>query len=81
MSVATTDQAQEQAEPAAGDAPLSQGSYAVYATGDGGLHLVYRPAGAPEDQHMPIPAFVVGLAEKAAAGQNLGPLGFLLGGA
>lgn len=50
--------------------PLSMGTYALFQTPKGGLHLVYRPKGSPEDVHMEIPAFVVSMAQKMANGET-----------
>lgn len=58
--------------------PASAGSYALYHTPAGGIHLVYRPFGATEDQHLDVPPFVISMARKAAGGGDLGPLGALL---
>lgn len=49
-------------------APISQGTYALFQTPAGGLHLVYRVKGAEQDTHMEIPPFVVSMATKAAGG-------------
>jgi len=59
--------------------PESQGTYAIFKTPKGGIHLVYRPEGMTEDQHLEIPAMIVNMAERAAAGENVGgPFGKLL---
>ena len=75
MSETATEQ---ETEAPAGPVPVSSGSYALYHTPKGGVHLVYRPFGTEEDQHLDIPPFVIGMAKKAAGGQDLGPLGALL---
>lgn len=50
------------AEPAPG--LLHSGVYAIWATPDGGRHVVYRPTGADADVHIPeIPAAALGLVE------------------
>ncbi len=61
-------------------APSSQGTYAIYEPPDGSVHLVYRPAGAEEDQHMHFPPAMVKLAKKAAAGESIlpGPIGKIM---
>lgn len=61
-------------------APSSQGTYAIFDVPDGSIHLVYRPAGAEEDQHMHFPAAMVKLAKKAAEGESIlpGPLGKIM---
>lgn len=66
------------ASPAPPPVPVSAGSYALYHTPAGGIHLVYRPFGTDTDQHLDVPAFVVTMARKAAGGGDLGPLGALL---
>lgn len=60
-------------EPGETPAPVpdSQGTYAVYRTPRGAIHLVYRPEGAAEDQHLEIPAFAVALMDRAQAGENI----------
>lgn len=61
-----------------------QGTFALFDVPGGGLHLVYRTADEPDrDQHIPVPAFIVSMAQRAAAGGGLdaGMLGKLLGGA
>ena len=59
--------------------PDSQGTYAVYRTPKGAIHLVYRPIGIEEDQHIEIPAMIVNMAERAAAGESVGgPFGKLI---
>lgn len=69
----------EEAAPPAAPVPDSQGTYAVYRTPKGAIHLVYRPEGAEEDQHLEIPAMIVNMAEKAASGENVGgPFGKML---
>jgi hypothetical protein len=55
-----------------GPTPFSVGSYALYRTPKGGIHLVYRPKGAEEDTHIDIPPMIVKMAEKAATGPNGG---------
>lgn len=75
-----TTQTPEQA--AAGPVPISAGRYALYDTPQGGKHLVYKPDGTDEDQHIEIPGFIVSMAEKAASGGGIAPgmLGRLIGG-
>lgn len=55
------------------DAPIpdSQGTYAVYRTPRGAIHLVYRPQGAEEDQHIEVPAMAVALMDKAQRGEAI----------
>lgn len=59
-------------EASAAPVPDSQGTYAVYRTPKGAIHLVYRPEGAEEDQHMEVPAFAVELMDRAQAGEQIG---------
>lgn len=75
MSVQTTE---PDAPAPSGPVPASAGSYALYHTPQGGIHLVYRPFGSEEDQHLDVPPFVIAMARKAAGGGDLGPLGALL---
>jgi hypothetical protein len=58
---------------------LVKGSFSVYKTDEGGLHLAFRLAGAEEDGHVPVPAGIVRLALSAASGK--GPLGMIMRGA
>lgn len=60
--------------------PTSRGTYAVYQPADGSAHLVFRPEGATEDQHMHFPAAIVRMAQAAAEGKSVlpGPLGKLM---
>lgn len=69
------------APPPAPPAPVSCGRYALYETPGGGRHLVYRPDGEDEDQHVDIPAFIMNMAQKAMNGEGPGLLGKLMGGA
>lgn len=69
---------QEPPAPPAPPTPVSAGSYALYHTPAGGIHLVYRPFGAEEDQHLDVPPFVITMARRAAGTGDLGPLGVLL---
>lgn len=66
----------EEPGEAAGEPPApvpdSQGTYAVYRTPKGAIHLVYRPQGAEEDQHMEVPPFAVELMDRAQAGEQIG---------
>lgn len=70
----------------AGPVPISQGTYALFQTPSGALHLVYRAEGR-EDQHVEIPSVMVAMgrkmADRAAGGEALdmgGMLGMLAGG-
>ena len=58
--------------------PISQGTYAIFETPKGGLHLVYRVKGAAEDTHLEIPAFVMQMAQRAS-GQDGMDLSKMLG--
>jgi hypothetical protein len=53
----------------------SRGIYSIYKTGDGGMHISYRPEGMDEDQHMPVPAMMMQM--MIAATEGKGPLGRL----
>lgn len=74
----STQATQAPAPAPAPPVPASAGSYALYHTPQGGVHLVYRPFGSEEDQHLDVPPFVIAMARKAAGGGDLGPLGALL---
>lgn len=54
---------------------VSKGVYSIYKTPDGGMHISYRPEGAGEDAHMPIPAMMLQM--MIAATEGKGPLGRL----
>lgn len=54
---------------------MAKGVYSIYKTADDGLHIAYRPDGATEDMHLPIPPAMVGMMLAAAEGK--GPLGRL----
>jgi hypothetical protein len=67
------------AEPLPAQVPqeaVSQGTYALYETPKGGIHLVYRPEGASEDQHMDIPPLAV-QAARSMSGMPDGGLGLM----
>lgn len=52
---------------------MHEGKYRLYEKADGGLHLVYLPDGADEEQHMEIPGALINLAKKAEEGK-VGPM-------
>ena len=52
---------------------LSKGVYSIYKTPEGGLHIAYRPEGAEEDSHLPVPPAMVAMMVAAAEGK--GPFG------
>lgn len=52
--------------------PTTRGTFALYPTQDGGLHLVYRLQGEEDDGHQDIPAWAVTMLRKVAAGENPG---------
>jgi hypothetical protein len=62
--------------------PFVQGTFAVFETPDGGVVLVTRIAGGPEQQHH-VPGPLVAVAKRMAAGEGLSPATMLraLGGA
>jgi hypothetical protein len=53
------------------------GTFAVFDTPSGGLHLAFRPDGAEEDTHVPIPAVAAELLRRAASGETIGPAALL----
>lgn len=55
------------------DSRVSRGVYSIYKTATGGMHIAYRPDGADEDNHLPIPAPMVSM--MIAASEGKGPLG------
>lgn len=55
-----------------GNQLLSRGSYSLYRTQAGGLHLAYRDEDTDTDRHIPLPPALVRMAESAANGG--GPL-------
>lgn len=59
---------------------LSQGTYAIFPTPNGGLHLAFRPQGAAEDSHLEIPPFVLKMAQQMADGHGGPDIMSLLGG-
>lgn len=72
------------AEAAAPPVPKAQGTYALFDLPDGGLLLVYRTDDEPDvDKRIPVPAFIVNMAARAASGEGVTPgmLGKLFGGA
>lgn len=54
---------------------VSRGVYSIYKTDEGGMHIAYRPEGAQEDAHMPVPAMMMQLLISATEGK--GPFGRL----
>lgn len=60
----------DQIEPGA---RMVRGVYSIYKTADGGMHIAYRPEGAYEDQHLPVPPAM--MAMMIAASEGKGPLG------
>lgn len=80
MTTPDTAPAPADTPPATPPAPVSCGRYALYETPGGGRHLVYRPDGEAEDQHVDIPPFIMNMAQKAMNGEGPGLLGKLMGG-
>jgi hypothetical protein len=56
-------------------ARMSKGVYSIYKTAEGGMHIAYRPDGAGEDSHLPVPPPL--MAAMIAASEGKGPLGRL----
>lgn len=54
---------------------VSRGVYSIFKTDDGGMHLAYRPEGADEDAHFPLPAMMMQMLIAATEGK--GPFGRL----
>lgn len=54
------DDAAQPTEPA----PFMRGRFSIYATVQGGYHLVWRAEGEAEDQHADVPPMIVKLARK-----------------
>jgi hypothetical protein len=57
-----------------GPQPAMQGTFALYETPDGGLHLVYRVTGSDDEQHVEIPGFMVNLAKQM---EGQGPMAMI----
>jgi hypothetical protein len=57
---------------------LIRGTFTVYKTGEGGLHIAYLLDGQEETGHVPIPAGILRMATMASGGK--GPLGMLFRG-
>jgi hypothetical protein len=49
---------------------MSRGTYAIYGTPKGGLVVSYRVEGATEDGHLEVPAPMVSMARRMAAGEG-----------
>ena len=60
----------DQIEPGA---RMVRGVYSIYKTAEGGMHIAYRPEGAGEDSHLPVPPAMVAM--MVAASDGKGPLG------
>jgi hypothetical protein len=54
---------------------MSRGVYSIYKTEEGGMHIAYRPEGAEEDCHLPVPPPLMGM--MIAASEGKGPFGRL----
>jgi len=54
---------------------VAKGVFSIWKAEDGGLHISYRPDGAEEDSHLPVPATLLQMVFAAAEGR--GPLGRL----
>ena len=58
---------------------LLRGSFALYDTPSGGIHLVWRADGEEEMHHVDVPAFAVNMAQIQMAGKGGGLMGKLMG--
>jgi hypothetical protein len=47
---------------------MHEGKYRLYEKSDGTLHLVYKPNGAENEEHMEIPGALIALAKQAENG-------------
>lgn len=54
--------------------PVMKGSFAVYALPDGGRVIAYRPEGEEQSTQIPIPAFMMKMWERQAAGEKINPM-------
>lgn len=54
--------------------PMMKGTYAVYALPDGGRVIAYRAEGTEESAQIPIPAFMIKMWERQAAGEKINPM-------
>ena len=52
---------------------MHEGRYRLYEKSDGTLHLVYKPEGAENEEHMEIPGMLIQLAKRAESG-TLSPM-------
>lgn len=64
-----------QAAPDPGPELLMRGTFSLYRTPEGGLHIAFRPVNGEEDQHLPIPPALVKMAMAAQSGK--GPFGHM----
>jgi hypothetical protein len=71
---ATPSPSDEGPKVSGGPSPFSQGTYALFNTKKGGIHLVYRASGTEDDTHLDIPPMVVKMAQKAADGKSGGSM-------
>lgn len=55
-------------EETTGPQLLMEGSFALYATPSGGMHLAYRLKAEDEDKHMEIPPMLVNMAAQMQGG-------------
>lgn len=56
---------------------LSQGTYAIYQTPEGGWHIAYLPSDTPDTQHFEIPAMAVQLFQAMQRGEMPSPISMM----
>lgn len=54
--------------------PFMTGTYALFRTEDGGVHVSYSTADSDETNHVQIPAMIFNMAMKMANGENFNPM-------
>lgn len=65
------------AQAQTGPVPFLAGSFALYLTPEGGIHVSYRPTGADADEHLELPPVMVAMARKFSEGGGLSPMDLL----
>jgi hypothetical protein len=56
---------------------MSQGTYAIYKTPEGGWHIAYLPSDTTDTQHFEIPAMAVQLFQAMQRGEMPSPLSMM----